>query len=130
MGARRAAGRADISDDIAALYRRAGLHAEPAQVAVPRREAEVVTHDNEVAVIAGVLRGFDRSVCRGVYLAALLGRNIEALMKRGFARKRIGSAAKGPRKPSERRPDRRRGRGQRFLALDVAPDVAEPVFEA
>ena len=50
----RAAGGADIADDVAALARCARLDVEAAQVPVARRQTEVVLEDDQVAVVARV----------------------------------------------------------------------------
>src|SRR5262249_12091974 len=73
--------RADEADDVAALDPGAGLHVVAAQMTVAGHETETVLDDNEVAVIAGVRRGFDRAVGRRVHRLTLLGRDVEALMK-------------------------------------------------
>ena len=87
-------------------------------------------HD-QVAVVARV-RAADstRAVGGRVDRLALFGGDVEALVKRRLARERIRAAAERACQPAVGRPDRRRRRRERFLPLDVAPDVAQPALEA
>ena len=96
----RAAGRADVADDVAALHRLARLDVEPAQVAVARRQPEVVPDDDQVAVVAGVRGRLDRAVGGRVDRLALLGRDVEPLMEAGLAGERIRTAAEACRSAS------------------------------
>src|SRR5579864_1654123 len=84
-------GRADIANDIATLDGLAGLYAEFAQMAVPRQQAESVVEDDEVAVISGVGRGFDRAVRRRVDGLPLFGRDVESLVKARLPGERVAS---------------------------------------
>src|SRR6476620_6345473 len=54
----------DISDDVDAVNGLAVLYVESAEMTVPGRDAEVVAQDNEVAVLAFVLRGVDAAISR------------------------------------------------------------------
>ena len=126
----RAAGRADVADDVAALDVLARLDVERAQMAVARRQAEAVLEDDQVAVVAGVRRRLDRAVGRRVDRLALVGGDVDALMKARLAGERIAAAAERAGQPAVRRPDRRRRGGQRFAPLDVAAHVAQPALEA
>src|SRR5437879_3444837 len=118
MGPGRAAGGADVADDLTARDVFASFHGELAEMSVPRGQTETVGHDDHVAVVTGIRRRLDVAVSRRVHRLALLERDVQSLMETRLAGKGIVAAAEPSGDPSMRRPDRRRGRGQRFAPLD------------
>ena len=116
VGAGRAAGRADVADDVAALDALAGRDVEPAQMSVAGRQPEVVREHDQVAVLrrrAPPIRRCRRPSRRRV---ALVGGDIDALVIAGLAGERIAAAAERAGQPAVRRPDGRRRGGQRFAS--------------
>src|SRR5262245_1297891 len=101
----RTAGRADEANHVAASDRITGLHAEAAQVAVTRRQSELVLQHDEIAVFSRAFRRLDDAVGRRVDRLALLGRNVETLMETRLASKGIRAATEGSGQPPIRRPD-------------------------
>src|SRR5207244_8919783 len=95
-----------------------------------RHETEAVLDDDQVAVIARVSDRLDRAVGGRVHRLAFFSGDVEALVEPGLAGERIAAAAEGSGEPAMRRPDRRRGGGERFAPLDVAAHVAQAVLEA
>ena len=97
----------------------AGGDGEAAQMSVARRQPEVVGEHDQVAVVAGAIGRFDRAVGCRVHRLALVGGDVDALVKAGLAGERIAAAAERAGQPAVRRPDRRRRGRQRFAPLDV-----------
>src|SRR3954469_24577970 len=80
-----AAGRADEADDVAALELGSRLDVVPAQMAVPRHEAEHMFDDDQVVVVAFVRTSLDCPVGGRVYRLAFFGGYVEPLVKRRLA---------------------------------------------
>ena len=93
----RAAGRADVADDVAALDRVAGLDVIRAQVPVARRQAEGVLEDDQVAVVARVARRLDDAVGGGVDRLALFRGDVDALS--GTPGSPVNGSLRPPKKP-------------------------------
>src|SRR5687767_5429815 len=89
----RAAGRAETSDDVAALHALALLDREAGEVAVLRLQAEAVIDDHEVAVRA--LMADEGDVARGgrLHRLSLFAGDVEARMVVGAARDRVAPVA-------------------------------------
>src|SRR6476620_5530579 len=78
MRAGRTACGSDVPDDLAALDVLARADGVAAQVTVVRRQAEAVSHDDQVAVVAAVGCRLHRSVGGRKDRLSFLGRDVEA----------------------------------------------------
>src|SRR5204862_5902092 len=105
MGSSRSASGANESNHFAAMHRGALLHVEAAQMPVTGRQTEVVSDDDQVAVIAGIGSGFDVAVSRREHRLTLFRGDVDALMKPWFAGEWIRASPKSAGEPSVRWPD-------------------------
>src|ERR1700730_16542878 len=100
MRAGRSAGRADEANDVTARDMLPAVHVEPAQMSIAGRQTEVVLEHDQVSVLARRAGGLDRAVSRRVDGIALVGGDIDALMKVRLAGERVGAASERPGQPA------------------------------
>src|SRR3989338_3386744 len=96
----RAAGRADVADDVTARDTLSRADVEPGQMSVASRQAELVREHDQISVLAGRRSGLDRAGSRRVDGIALVGGDVDALMIVRLAGERVGAAAERAGQPA------------------------------